>query len=337
VPAQQAAFDLTSGNSGDLSADTNAIAFSANRIYLGRAAGGGRELYIFDVSNPAAPSLLGQRDLNGTPRDIVINGNYAYIASEDNSSELQIVDISDPTTIANAGKLTTVDLTTANSNSNTNNAIALAVSGTYLTMIRDGGDEFLIFNLSTPAAPGNPIGRTATLTGTPTDLATAGNYAYVSTSDNAAELQIVNITDKSAPSRVATLDLNSGNANADGLSVTTAGAYVLLGRSSTAAPDLYSISVTSPLSPSLASTLEIGGDVRSIYFDVASGLAFLSTGDALSEFKVVNASNGASLPAVLGSLNLGSSPAKVVHSETLDRAFLSSSDNSTELIILRPQ
>jgi hypothetical protein len=26
-----------------------------------------------------------------------------------------------------------------------------------------------------------------------------------------------------------------------------------------------------------------------------------------------------------------------VHSETLDRAFLSSSDNSTELIILRPQ
>ncbi len=336
LPSLESSFDLTAANSGNSTSNGSAIAFAGNRVYLGRANSTGREFYIFDVSNPAASALLGQRDLNGTPNDIVVSGNYAYVASTDDAQELQIIDVSNPATIDQVGKLTTVDLTVANSGNAAANAVALAVSGNYLLMIRAAGDEFLIFDLANPSAPGSPIGRTATLTGTVGDLAAAGNYAYVASTDNAAELQIVNITTKTAPSRVAVLNLNSGDANADGLSLGASGNTIFLGRASSAAPEFYTISIANPLLPALADTLEIGFNVAGVFVEPNSGYAFLATADTANDFKVVNGSDPLSI-SVLGQLNLANGPVDIVYDLTLDRAFLSSTADAEELEIVRPQ
>src|SRR3989344_5005317 len=336
LPSLEAIFNFTAGNSGNATANSNAIAFANNLVYLGRANSGGREFFIFDVSNPAVPVLLGQRDLNGTPNDIVISGNYAYVASTDNSEELQIIDISDPATIDQAGKLTSVNLTAANSGNATVNAIALAISGNYLLMIRAGGDEFLIFDLTNPSTPGNPVGRTPSLTGTVSDLATAGDYAYVASTDNAAELQIVDITTKTAPARIQVFNLNSGNANADGLSLDVGNNHVFLGRAASAAPEFYTINVANPLTPALADTLELGANALAISLEPNSGYVFLATADTANDFKVIDVSNPAAI-SLLGQLNLANGPVDVIYDLTLDRAFLASTADTEELQIVRTQ
>ena len=332
-------FDLTVANSGNNNADGRSIATAGNLVYVGRTNSAGREFYIFDVSDPSAPLLVGSRDLNGNPNGIVIRGNYAYVGSDDNAQELQIIDISDSATIANPGKLTSVDLTVANSGNNNANGTALAIAGSYLLMTRDAGDGFLIFDLSNPSAPGNPIGRVNTITGIPSDVAVSGNYAYVSSDDNAAELQVVDITNKVAPSRVAVFDLNSGNANANALSVAVDGSYVLVGRAASAAPELYSLSIAVPTAPSLSSTLELNANVRKISVDPNVGYVFLATSDLANDVQIVNATDPSTLgtPPPLGRRNINDGPLAIVYSALLNRAFIASSFNAEELQIVRPQ
>lgn len=338
-PALENSYDLTAANSGNGAADALSIAFANNYIYLGRAASGGKEFYIFDVSNPAVPNMVGSRDLNGNPNDIVISGNYAYIASTDNFEELQILDVSDPSTIQNAGKLAAVDLTALNSGNDNANAVAVAVSGNYLYMARAGGDPFLIFDLSNPSNPGNPIGRAATVTGSPTDVQIAGNYGYLTSDDNNAEFQIIDMSIKTLPLRVGVLNLNLGNNEADAKALILAGNYVIAGRVASAAPELYSINVANPLLPNISSTRELGADVRSIFYDSSLMYAFLATNDNSNDFKVINLSNPANLgsPPPFGQLNINNSPQQIIYEISLDRAFAASSDNTQELQVIKPQ
>ncbi len=334
VPSLEAVFDLTVPNSGHATADAISIAYDNSRVYLGRATSAGNELYIFDVTTPASPTLLGQRALIGEPNDIVVSGSYAYIASTDNSTELQIVDVSDPTTIGNPGKLTTVDLTNANSGNNNADGIALSLSSGYLCMVRNGGDELLIFDLTTPASPGAPVGRLG-LTGIPTDIAVIGNTAYITSDDNAQELQTVDITTKTLPVALGNVNLNSGNNNANALSVSGYGSTVFVGRASSAAPELYAFSVAVPAAPSLLSTLELGANARSLDADQTSGYVFTATDDNALDLKIINASNPSAM-ALLGQLNIDNSPLRLVYSSTQDRVFVASSSNTEEFQIAKP-
>jgi len=335
LPSLGSSFNLTIANSGDANSSGRSIAFANNKIYLGRTNSRGSEFYIFDVSAPATPALMGRRDLDGSPNSIVIRGNYAYIASDDNFSELQIVDISNPATIDLASKLTTVNLTKGNSGDNNADAVSLSLSGNYLIMVRNVGDEFLIFDLANPSNPGDPIGRTNTLTGDPNGVVALGNYAYVASADNNAELQVFDISNKTSPSKSATLDLSGG---ADALSLGVAGSYVLVGRKEEgSSPELYSINISNPAIPTLSSTLELGADVRSLFYDTISKHAFLATNDNRNDFKVIDVRNPDALPGVLGQLNINDSPRQIVYDNALDRAFITSSSDSQELQIIKPQ
>jgi peptidoglycan/xylan/chitin deacetylase (PgdA/CDA1 family) len=51
-------------------------------------------LKIYDVSNPAAPVVVGACDTPGTAQGVTVKGNYAYVA--DGTPGLQVIDISDP-------------------------------------------------------------------------------------------------------------------------------------------------------------------------------------------------------------------------------------------------
>lgn len=56
-------------------------------------------LKIWNVSNPASPQLLGQIAINGYPVKVVVQGNYAFVASSTTNpgGGLRIIDVSDPT------------------------------------------------------------------------------------------------------------------------------------------------------------------------------------------------------------------------------------------------
>jgi hypothetical protein len=326
-------------NGGNTASNGSALAISGNYAYVGRLNGTGNEFFIYSISTSGNPTLLGSRPLNGNPNGIVISGNYAYIASSDNASELQIIDISDPTTIQNAGKLTVVDLTVANSANATSDGLAIKSDGSYVYMARaTGGNTFLIFDIrTTPATPGNPIGRISTVTA-PNDIAISGNYAYFSSTDNVAELQVVDMTNKTAPVRVDAFDLNSGNNNADGLSVEALGQnqYVIVGRVASGAPEIYMISVVNPAVPVLMSTLEVGFNVLNSATDPNLGYGFFVTANTNLDFLVVDAIDPAGI-SLLGSYNIASNgPINIKYSTALDRAFIVGTSDTQELQVIQP-
>lgn len=55
-------------------------------------------LKIWNVSNPSSPQLLGQTTINGYPVKVVVQGNYAFIASSTTNpgGGLRIIDVSNP-------------------------------------------------------------------------------------------------------------------------------------------------------------------------------------------------------------------------------------------------
>jgi hypothetical protein len=63
-----------------------------------------------------------------------------------------------------------------------------------------------------------------------------GNYAFVSTDDNAAEVQVMNLT---TLARDAVLNLNSGNNAANAVSISYAGGNRILVRVSSGARNIH--------------------------------------------------------------------------------------------------
>lgn len=340
TPTLFGVLDLTSANSGNNNADGRSIAFSNPYVYLGRTGSTGNEFYVIDVSNPATPSLTGQLALDGDPNSIAVSGNYAYVASTDNSSELQVIDVSTPAAPVLAGVF---DLTTVNSGSNAANALSLAIEGTslYLTRANSAGREFTIFNITVPTAP--VIVGAIDLDGDINDITVSGSYAYVASTDNNSELQVIDISVPILPALTASLNLDSGSAGADGEAISyysnDTDDVILFGRHGTAgSPELYIINVNTPTSPSLTSTLDMGNSntIHAIDTATTSQLAFIaSRQSSANDYRVVDISDFVT-PTELTTLNLNGIPHDLVYGYIPDKVFVASDANTEELEVVAP-
>jgi len=72
------------------------IYYHNDRVYVGTKETAGPEFHIFNVSNPSNPIHEGSLELFHNVNDIVVRGDYAYLATSDNTGELMVIDISDP-------------------------------------------------------------------------------------------------------------------------------------------------------------------------------------------------------------------------------------------------
>lgn len=75
--------------------DAYGLYYDSNKIYLAiNNNGGNPDFYVLDVSTPNNVTLDASIDTSTNNRDVVVNGNYAYLATDDNSEGLTIIDIS---------------------------------------------------------------------------------------------------------------------------------------------------------------------------------------------------------------------------------------------------
>lgn len=70
-----------------------------DRVYVGTRETAGPEFHIFDVSNPSNPVHLGSREINHTIHNIIVRGDYAYLATSADQNELIILNVSNPASI----------------------------------------------------------------------------------------------------------------------------------------------------------------------------------------------------------------------------------------------
>jgi Tfp pilus assembly protein PilV len=116
----------------------------SNRLYVVRQSRSSQdEFYIMDMTTPTSLYELGSLDLGSHGYEVVVLGDYAYIASNHNSRELIIVDISNPNSLS-------IDAT-YNLNGNQDAHTITGFDNTVILGRSDG--KIYIFDITNPESP----------------------------------------------------------------------------------------------------------------------------------------------------------------------------------------
>jgi hypothetical protein len=130
---------------------------------LAYIAASGSGLKILNVSNPAAPTLLGQYNSSGSSRGVIVQGNRAYVA--DDTAGLLVIDVTTSSSPALLGTYNSPGY-----------AYNVAVTGN-VALLADDAFGLEVINISNPASMAPyAIYKTG---GEASDLAISGNHAYM--------------------------------------------------------------------------------------------------------------------------------------------------------------
>ena len=292
-PRNPVEISRTSLSSSPIFESGRAITVSGRYAYVGTIDASNTEnFYVVDIGNPLDPQVVSVQMVAGGVRDLVVAGQYIYLASNVN---LRVLDISDPTEPVEIDSL---------SLSNVINS--LVVSGTYLYAVTDAGvgspEQFRIIDISDPLAispiSGFELGNNAR------DLAVRGQYAYIVTRTTAQTLRVLDISDPTEPTDVTTLNLNRA-AN----SITVTGRYLYIGTDlpPTGASNNHTFFVVDALDPGdpalVGSTNPNVGIINDIF--MAGRYAFVASSPTGSQFSVVDVTGAELQTAIVHALESG--------------------------------
>lgn len=286
------------------------------------------DFFVVNVSDPSLPVFANPTTpgINTGPglAAVAVAGNYAYVANRSITGQLQVINITNPSTPILA---TSTRVTGAGG---VGNAIFYYNHTVYLGLTASGaGPQFAIFDVSSSTKP-IPQG-TYTLGHTVNSIVVRGKYAYIATADS-EELKIFNIDDPMSPQFVG----GSGilpDTTANGKSVYVVGDTLYLGRTVGLSPgtkQFYVFDTTNPATnplPILGSPVDVNDSINSLL--VRSSLAFFTT---RNEFQVWSLSNVSAL-AKVGTLALASTtPALDCENNTLYIGVAGVSGNGTDAL-----
>lgn len=311
------------------------VVVSGNYAYV-IANTAGNDFFIIDITDILNPVLLGQLALTGTPSDIAVSGNYAYVTTNSGTAELQTINI----TNKSAPSAATFNML------GTNAALSISLSGNYayITKALSGtasNYEFNIISLTNPGAPATVTGGYLNLTSAPTDAVVSGNYAYLSSTDNAGEFRVINVTNPAAPTLIANLVNLGGNADASSVAVYGNTAYV----SRLADANIYPINITTPTAPvsMTPASFAVGGNpTQMVLFNSGKYLAVTNANTA-GELRLFDVTTPAT-PTTLTTNNIPGTtftPAGMDYSPVYDRLVLAGPrvalNGNHQLIIVSPR
>lgn len=177
------------------------VAISGNTVFITRASSTDPEFISIDVTTKSAPTTLGSLDLGDAGNELVLSGSYAFIASSNDTQELQAVSVATPSAPTLIGWR---DI------GGTANSLTVALVGT--TVFLGHGSNLRTFNIATPTVP--IMINTLSLGAGISDFTTDGsNYLFAATAGPTIEFRVVDITTPAAPSIIASVDLTGIAAN----------------------------------------------------------------------------------------------------------------------------
>ena len=175
--------------------------------------------------------------------------------------------------------------------------LKIQLQGDYAFLVRDNtSNNFVSANVTNTALPS--VVATISVGSNPRNIAVSGNFAYVVSTSNTQELQIINIRNPAAPFLAGSFNA-AGTADALGVYVIGTTAYLV--RTSSAQNEFLIINAAVPSSPSLVGSLNLGANANEIV--VFGSYAYIASAHNAQELQVVNIANPAS-PSLAGSFNL---------------------------------
>lgn len=272
-----------------------------------------------DVNDPNVPAQVGAFSLQNNPRNVFVTGNYAYVASINNTQELQIVDISHPATPSTIGSFD------AGGNSDTQGVF---VDGTTAYIVRDTGNEFVSINVTNPASP--TLRANLSLGGGAKEVTVLGQYAYVASTRDDQELQVVYIGNPTNPVIAASYNLSG---TSDAQTIVGYDATVVVGRAN---GDISFFDVSTPTTPRLLGTYNAGAAVNDLAVGQSNTRIFAATANPTSEFQVLDPTNPNS-PQLQGILDAQSVLNGVTYSAAQDIVYVVGSSNTQDFCSIKPQ
>jgi hypothetical protein len=282
-----------------------------------------------DVAGWVPSAALDSVAIGSQPTSVAVQGHYAYVTNQA-SSTLQVIDISDPANLTSVSTVSTSTWTTSIavqshyayvvnetsskfqifdisdpsnptsvSNVTTDSyPFYIVVQGRYAYIANYGADTLQIFDISDPSKPVS-VGDVATGTD-PYSLAVQGRYAYV-TNYTSSTLQIFDISDPTTPTSVSSI---AAGTNPDSVTVQGRYAYVITRTSQT----LQIFDISDPTTPASVSSVSTGGSAPG-FVTVQGRYAYVLNGSSNS-LKIFDISDPTT-PTSVGSITTGLTPHSV--------------------------
>jgi len=265
------------------------------------------DLSIVDVSDPTKANLPIVGSVNTGPglAGVRVAGKYAYVANISTVSQLQVIDISNPsvpTVVTNVKVIPAGDTAVGNS-------IYYANKKIYLGLTKSIGPEFIVIDVSDPL---HPIKKASYETNTQINAITVSNgIAYVAVPDDPSsatpeQLRLLDVShaDSGSIAPINTFSYpNASTMSGESVYLSKDGTFLYFGRggaNSAKNPEFFVLNVSDPNSIAQMSGKYIKSSVNAIV--VRSNLAFLWTTDTNHNFQIWNLNDMSSLNPY-GSLN----------------------------------
>lgn len=191
VPFLIASINLPGPPSGD------SVFVKDNILY----ATGGNYLFTYDVSDRTNPVFLDSQPIVGSGKKVMVAGEHAFIAINSSSIQLEVIDVSNPSSMIN----------TSTFQASTGPARGLFVNSSgdrvYLITAGQEGSEFFIINTSNKNLPSIVPGGNFNTSGMEPNAVTVvpGNRAII-VGNGGYEYQVLNLDIETSPSLCGFLD-----------------------------------------------------------------------------------------------------------------------------------
>lgn len=276
-PQTLGSIDIGPGNAG------TGLAVSNSKVYMSAKAADKKkdDLYVIDVSNGSAPSIVGTVNTGPGANSVAVSGTRAYLASSDSAAQLQIVDITGGPVLLNSFKLT----------GNSSQAMSVATAGNlaYIGTAGDAGPEFFIVDVSNGSDP--QLRGSLEISGDVNDLAFFNGHVFIATSNDSQELVEIDVTDPASPSIVATINM-PGTGDAKSLFINAQDYRAYIGRlveNGSNTPELVVLNLRQQGAPVLIGSKEFSQSMYAVY--AADSLGFFGLEEANLEFQIFNVSD----------------------------------------------
>lgn len=247
---------------------------------------GGAGLYLFDVTSLSSPERLAAGfDLGFAGYGVLAAGNVLYVMTGDTAGEVKIYDISDPATFSSDDLLGSVNVVGGAK------VRTCVLYGTtlFVASAEDATEsELFAYDVTNPAAPvllDDLNDTSSSFAG----ITLREGYAYLASSNDAAELRVVDIFDPEALSLAPGGGYNAAD-TPDSTDTVSVGGYVLLARNAGSVTEelhLFDIS-QSPVPTAAPWNHETGESVYGVDADPTASYAFAATGHDTKEMIVLN-------------------------------------------------
>jgi uncharacterized protein (UPF0333 family) len=264
--------DLGAGNAG------TDIAIKDSIVYMSAVASDNKkdDFFVVDVSNINAPTTIGHLDTGYGLNAIAAIGTYVFGAHDRTSKQLQVIDVSNPSSPRLMASTTLSD--------NNQKTISIFAKGTfvYIGTQTATGKEFQIYSVANPLNP-QFVGAYE-VGGNVNDIWVFNNRAYLAVGGIGTELIILDVSNPANPSLVSTFDcVNGCSESVTGQSV-FAPTYntVYLGTEN----QLVILNTSVITNITVKGKLSTNGGVIDLY--ARDTLAFLATNNSNQELQIVS-------------------------------------------------